>query len=93
LIAATMLAGPGTGTGRPDRGFADAVPGRPHSTESLEQDHGPAGGAPEEGQNFMQRRELKGEIEFRHVSFAYPGRDDSVLDDVSFKIARVNGWR
>jgi len=36
---------------------------------------------------FIQRRELKGEIEFRHVSFAYPGRQDSALNDVSFKIA------
>lgn len=36
---------------------------------------------------FIQRREFKGEIEFRHVSFAYPGRQDSALNDVSFKIA------
>jgi ATP-binding cassette subfamily C protein LapB len=36
---------------------------------------------------FIQRRELKGEIELRHVRFAYPHRDDAALDDVSFRIA------
>jgi ATP-binding cassette subfamily C protein LapB len=39
-----------------------------------------------DGTNFIQRKELKGEIEFRHVSFAYPGRKDSALDNISFKI-------
>ena len=29
---------------------------------------------------------LKGEIEFRHMTFAYPGTDLNVLDDVSFTI-------
>src|SRR5204863_6633860 len=35
---------------------------------------------------FVQRREFKGEIEFRGVRFKYPGRDDMALDGVSFKI-------
>ena len=35
---------------------------------------------------FIQRREFKGDIEFRNVRFAYPGRDDVALDGVSFKI-------
>jgi ATP-binding cassette subfamily C protein LapB len=39
------------------------------------------------GQNFIQRSQLQGEIEFRNVSFGYPGRDDKVLDGLSFKIA------
>ena len=39
------------------------------------------------GVNFLQRRELRGEIEFRNVRFAYPGRSDAALDGVSFKIA------
>ena len=39
------------------------------------------------GASFIQRRELKGDIEFRNVRFAYPGRDDPALDGVSFKIA------
>ena len=38
------------------------------------------------GVNFLQRRELRGEIEFRNVRFAYPGRPDAALDGVSFKI-------
>lgn len=40
-----------------------------------------------EGTAFVQRRELKGEIEFRHVSFSYPDRQERALDDISFKIA------
>jgi ATP-binding cassette subfamily C protein LapB len=39
-----------------------------------------------EGQTYIQRRELKGEIEFRHVSFNYPNRKEAALDDLSFKI-------
>ena len=39
------------------------------------------------GNAFIHRRELRGEIEFRDVHFAYPGRSDSALDGVSFKIA------
>jgi ATP-binding cassette subfamily C protein LapB len=43
--------------------------------------------SPEEGgQPFVQRREFKGEIEFRNVRFHYPGRDDVALDGVSFRI-------
>lgn len=41
----------------------------------------------EGGTPFVQRRELRGEIEFRNVRFAYPGRTDSALDGVSFKIS------
>ncbi|MFM2054103.1 MAG: hypothetical protein RL456_2140 [Pseudomonadota bacterium] len=40
----------------------------------------------EPGQHFLHRRELRGDIEFRDVRFAYPGRDDPVLDGVSFRI-------
>lgn len=36
---------------------------------------------------FIHRRELRGDIEFRNVRFAYPGRQDSALDGVSFRIA------
>ncbi|MCW7539852.1 type I secretion system permease/ATPase [Aquabacterium sp. A7-Y] len=38
------------------------------------------------GQSFVQRKELRGEIEFRNVSFSYPNRQDSALEGVSFKI-------
>ncbi len=38
------------------------------------------------GQTFIQRAQLRGDIEFRNVKFAYPGRQDSALDGLSFKI-------
>jgi ATP-binding cassette subfamily C protein LapB len=37
--------------------------------------------------SFVHRRELRGEIEFRNVRFAYPNRQDTALDGVSFRIA------
>jgi ABC-type multidrug transport system fused ATPase/permease subunit len=36
----------------------------------------------------LHRREIRGDIELRDVRFAYPGRDDPVLDGISLKIAR-----
>jgi len=39
------------------------------------------------GRTFIQRPQLKGEVEFRNVRFAYPNRDDAALDGVSFRIA------
>jgi ATP-binding cassette, subfamily C, bacterial LapB len=39
------------------------------------------------GQAFIERPLLRGEIEFRNVKFAYPGRTDSALEGLSFKIA------
>lgn len=41
----------------------------------------------EKGQDFVQRPDFKGEIEFRGVSFTYPGQDTLALDNVSFRIA------
>ncbi len=38
-------------------------------------------------ENFVHRRELRGEIEFRNVRFAYPNRQDTALDGVSFRVA------
>lgn len=40
-----------------------------------------------EGESFVQRPQLRGDIEFRNVKFAYPNRGDSALDGLSFKIA------
>jgi ATP-binding cassette subfamily C protein LapB len=37
-------------------------------------------------QNFLHRREVKGEIELRGVKFAYPNREDKALDGVSLRI-------
>jgi len=39
------------------------------------------------GQAFIERPQLRGEIEFRNVKFAYPARTDSALESLSFKIA------
>jgi ATP-binding cassette subfamily C protein LapB len=36
--------------------------------------------------SLVQRKSLKGEIEFRNVRFAYPGRQDSAIEGVSFKV-------
>ncbi|MFT3666274.1 type I secretion system permease/ATPase [Piscinibacter sp.] len=38
-------------------------------------------------QAFVQRPQLRGDIEFRNVAFAYPNRRDAALDGVSFRIA------
>lgn len=37
--------------------------------------------------HFVHRPKLRGEIEFREVSFQYPGRANAALDSVSFRIA------
>lgn len=39
-----------------------------------------------EGAQFLSRDRFEGEIEFRHVSFAYPGSGMASLSDVSFRI-------
>ncbi|ULX51812.1 ABC transporter [Cupriavidus taiwanensis] len=39
------------------------------------------------GKHFLHRPPLRGEIEFRAVSFRYPGREGAALDGVSFRIA------
>ena len=38
------------------------------------------------GQTYIQRAQLRGDIEFRNVKFAYPGRTDAALDGLSFKV-------
>jgi ATP-binding cassette, subfamily C, bacterial LapB len=38
------------------------------------------------GETFIQRPQLRGDIEFRNVKFSYPGRQDSALEGLSFKI-------
>jgi ATP-binding cassette, subfamily C, bacterial LapB len=38
------------------------------------------------GESFIQRPQLRGDIEFRNVKFAYPGRTDSAIEGISFKI-------
>jgi ATP-binding cassette subfamily C protein LapB len=38
------------------------------------------------GENFVHRAQLRGEVEFRNVKFAYPNRSDSALEGLSFRI-------
>jgi len=39
------------------------------------------------GETFIQRPQLRGDIEFRNVKFSYPHRQDAALEGLSFKIA------
>ncbi len=39
-----------------------------------------------QGSSLLQRKFLRGDIEFRHVVFTYPGQPTPALQDVSFKI-------
>ncbi len=40
-----------------------------------------------DGKKFLQRPTLEGSIEFKNVTFSYPGSEKPALDDVSFRIA------
>lgn len=40
----------------------------------------------EPGKKFLHRPSFKGSIEFKNISFSYPGQPTKALDDVSFKI-------
>ncbi len=39
------------------------------------------------GESFIQRPQLRGDIEFRNVKFSYPNRSDSAIEGISFKIS------
>jgi ATP-binding cassette subfamily C protein LapB len=90
LIAATMLAGRALAPAGQVVGLLMQYQGARTALDSLnkvmaqpvERPLAAGGGA-----GFIQRREIKGDIEFRNVRFKYPGRDDLALDGVSFKIA------
>ncbi|WP_290874669.1 type I secretion system permease/ATPase [Aquabacterium sp.] len=86
LIAASMLAGRALAPAGQIVGLLMQYQGARTALESLNKIMDQPVERPE-GSSFVQRRELRGEIEFRHVSFAYPGRQDHSLDDVSFKVA------
>ena len=89
LIAASMLAGRALAPAGQIVGLLMQYQGARTALESLdklmakpvERPSAAEGAAP-----FIQRRDLKGEIELRNVRFAYPNRDDAALDGVSFRI-------
>jgi ATP-binding cassette subfamily C protein LapB len=90
LIAASMLAGRALAPAGQVVGLLMQYQGARTALESLdklmakpvERPTVAEGAAP-----FIQRGELKGEIELRNVRFAYPNRDDAALDGVSFRVA------
>jgi ATP-binding cassette subfamily C protein LapB len=88
LIAATMLAGRALAPAGQIVGLLLQYQGARTALDSLDKVMAQPVERPLDGSaSFIQRRELKGDIEFRNVRFAYPGRDDLALDGVSFKIA------
>ena len=86
LIACTMLAARALGPAGQVVGLLMQYQGARTALEGLNKLMAQPQERPE-GQAFIQRPQLKGDIEFRNVSFHYPGRDDGVLDRLSFKIA------
>jgi ATP-binding cassette, subfamily C, bacterial LapB len=90
LIAASMLAGRALAPAGQIVGLLMQYQGALTALESLDRLMAKPVERPspeEGGQPFVQRREFKGEIEFRNVRFHYPTRDDMALDGVSFRIA------
>lgn len=86
LIAASMLSGRALAPAGQIVGLLLQYQGAVTAMESLDKIMAQPVERPE-GSAFIHRGELKGEIEFRDVRFNYPGRSDSALDGVSFKIA------
>lgn len=85
LIAASMLSGRALAPAGQIVGLLMQYQGARTALESLEKIMAQPVERPA-GQNFIHRRELRGEIEFRNVRFAYPGRSDNALQGVSFRI-------
>lgn len=85
LIASTMLAGRALAPAGQIVGLLMQYQGARTAMESLEQIMAQPVERPDEI-TFIHRSELKGEIEFRHVSFSYPGRREASLDDISLRI-------
>lgn len=86
LIASTMLAGRALAPAGQIVGLLMQYQGARTAMESLDKIMAQPVERPAD-KNFIHQPELKGEIEFRHVSFAYPGRQEPSLDDISFKVS------
>lgn len=86
LVACTMLAGRALAPAGQVVGLLMQYQGARTALESLNQVMAQPVERPQ-GSRFIHRPELRGEIEFRNVKFAYPGREDAALDGVSLRIA------
>jgi len=86
LVACTMLAGRALAPAGQVVGLLMQYQGARTALESLNTVMAQPVERPQ-GSRFIHRPELRGEIEFRNVKFAYPGREDAALDGVSLRIA------
>lgn len=85
LIACTMLAGRAMAPLGQVVGLLMQFENAKTALAGLERTMTTPGERAEES-SFVHRPEIHGEIEFRNVSFAYPGHSQEVLRDVSFRI-------
>lgn len=85
LIACTMLGGRAMGPLGQMVGLLMQFENAKTSLAGLENTMTTPGERSEES-TFVHRPEIRGEIEFRNVSFAYPGHPQEVLRNVSFRI-------
>jgi ATP-binding cassette subfamily C protein LapB len=86
LIACTTLAGRALSPAGQIVGLLMQYQGARTAFESLEKVMAKPVERPA-GQTFIQRPQLRGDIEFRNVRFHYPHRQDSAIEGMSFKIA------
>lgn len=86
LIAATMLSGRALAPAGQIVGLLMQYQGARTALDSLNKIMAQPVERPV-GETFIQRPQLRGDIEFRNVRFAYPNRQDSAIDGMSFKIA------
>lgn len=86
LIAASMLAARALAPAGQIVGLLMQYQGARTALEALEKVMAEPVERPE-GETRVQRPQLRGDIEFRNVRFAYPNRRDHALDGVSFRIA------
>ncbi|MFL6661984.1 MAG: type I secretion system permease/ATPase [Rhizobacter sp.] len=85
LIASTMLAGRALAPAGQIVGLLMQYQGARTALDSLNRIMDKPVERPP-GETFIQRPQLRGDIEFRNVRFSYPNRQDSALDGLSFKI-------
>ncbi|HEY0858131.1 MAG TPA: type I secretion system permease/ATPase [Albitalea sp.] len=86
LIAATMLSGRALAPAGQIVGLLMQYQGARTALDSLNKIMAQPVERPV-GETFIQRPQLRGDIEFRNVRFAYPNRQDSAIDGMSFKIS------